>query len=87
MGGDSVWYCAVATLPCTSTVGGGPGPPVQTPIPQDARMLLVTGLGTGGCVKGVGALNTSMGGLYLCLSAGANDRHRRSHHMGILEVL
>lgn len=50
-------------------------------------MLLVTGLGTGGCVKGVGALSTSMGGLYLCLSAGANDQHRRPHQLGTLEVL
>lgn len=66
-------------------MGGGPGSPVQKP--QDAQMLLVTGLGTGGCVKGVGALSTSMGGLYLCLSAGANDQHRRPHQLGTLEVL
>lgn len=44
-GGDPAGHCTMATLPCTSAVGAGPGSPVQVPIPQDAQMLLVTAVG------------------------------------------
>lgn len=68
-GGDPVWPWAVATLPCPSAVGAALGSPVQMPVPRDAQMLLVTGLGNSGdkccrwLLKGVGAPSPAMGGL------------------------